>query len=628
MRRFLASLGCAAIAFGVVIVLPVSSTGAGADPEPVESTTEEVPLGSVAEPAPEAEVQVGQTEPEPEAETLPTLALTRTDTEVFSTVGLTWAHDPNVVDVAVSFRVRDVRGNWGDWTDAEVSLVDAGNPAADLRGGTDPVWTGDAYGVEVEVTTRSGAEPADVELVLIDPNESAADAAPVPDAETVTDVANAAAWAPPIYSRAQWGADEDIRGWDPEYASTLRAGTVHHTADRNSYSAADVPAMLRSIYYFHAVSRGWGDIGYNFIVDRFGRIWEGRYGGIETTVVGAHAGGFNSFTVGVSMLGNFDVEQPSIVMLDSVARVLAWKFSLYGLSPYGTTSLVSGGGGTAKYAAGTRVSLPTVFGHRDVGNTTCPGRYGYTWMQWFKNRMAQLMDEGPNALVTMPRQEANGGPALGALAYGSPYTVLLSCDFDGNGNDEIAVYERGTWFVRHSWSPGPADRIFAYGEATWQPVCGDWDGDGIDGIGVFDGGRWLLRDTATPGAPTISTFTYGWEDTLPVAGDWDGDGRDSIGVWNPSDGFWLLRNSTSAGPANAGFAFGFDGALPVPGDFNGNGGTDIGVYFEGTWYLRDSPTPGPTDRRFDYGSVGYRPLTGNFDGLGGAGIAVSVSARV
>jgi hypothetical protein len=74
--------------------------------------------------------------------------------------------------------------------------------------------------------------------------------------------------------------------------------------DSNGYAADDVPAIMRSIYRYHAVSRGWGDIGYNVIADKFGRLWEGRYGGLASTVIGAHAGGFNTGTFGVSMLGN------------------------------------------------------------------------------------------------------------------------------------------------------------------------------------------------------------------------------------------------------------------------------------------------------------------------------------
>ena len=169
-------------------------------------------------------------------------------------------------------------------------------------------------------------------------------------------------------------------GWAPEYAPTIKAATIHHTADGNNYAAADVPAILRSMYAYHALSRGWGDIGYNVIVDKFGRLWEGRYGGLASTVIGAHAGGFNTGTFGVSMLGNYDVVDTTQPMVDAVAAIIAWKFSLYNVNPRGTVTLTSGGGGTAKYAAGVKVTLPTIFGHRDVGATACPGQYTYNRM--------------------------------------------------------------------------------------------------------------------------------------------------------------------------------------------------------------------------------------------------------
>ena len=121
--------------------------------------------------------------------------------------------------------------------------------------------------------------PEDVEVALVDPGTSAADALPasgrVGQGERRTAM-------PPIITRAQWGADESIRRWDPEYAPTIKAATLHHTADRNTYTAADVPGMMRSIYAYHTVNRGWGDIGYNVIVDKFGRIFEGRYGDCQS----------------------------------------------------------------------------------------------------------------------------------------------------------------------------------------------------------------------------------------------------------------------------------------------------------------------------------------------------------
>src|SRR5690606_21938388 len=108
-----------------------------------------------------------------------------------------------------------------------------------------------------------------------------------------------------VNTRASWGA----RGAKepPSIASSgLKLAVVHHTASTNAYSASQVPSILRSMQAFHMDGNGWNDIGYNFLVDRFGNVWEGRGGGVDKAVIGAHAGGFNTGSVGVSVIGNFE----------------------------------------------------------------------------------------------------------------------------------------------------------------------------------------------------------------------------------------------------------------------------------------------------------------------------------
>ena len=114
---------------------------------------------------------------------------------------------------------------------------------------------------------------------------------------------------PTIFTREQWGADERMRDGRPSYGS-ISAGFVHHTVNANDYSRDDVPGMLRSIYAYHTQSRGWSDIGYNFLVDKFGRIWEGRYGGVARPVVGAHTLGYNDDSFAMSAIGNFETARP------------------------------------------------------------------------------------------------------------------------------------------------------------------------------------------------------------------------------------------------------------------------------------------------------------------------------
>jgi uncharacterized protein with LGFP repeats len=496
VRRLFVGLLAIFVLTGTILILPVYAAPAP-EAEPVPTSTDEVPMGSVAHPAGDADVQKGTTEPvDGVASTAPTLAVSQTDGPEFSLVGVTWAYDPAVTDTVVQVRVRDDAGNWGDWT--EVGTEDAEqNPDADagaeLRGGTAPLWTGPSTGVEVELVTRSGARPTDVQLDLVDPGTSEADA--TPGSPDIKDTAQAGMAMPDVYSRGQWGADEAIMGWTPEYAPTLRAATLHHTADSNSYTAEQVPAMMRSIYRYHAVSRGWGDIGYNVVVDKFGRRWEGRAGGLAGTVIGAHAGGFNSGTFGVSMLGTYDTVAPPAAVVTSVAAIIAWKFSLYGINPRGSTTLTSGGGGTSKYAAGARVTLPTIFGHRDVGATSCPGNGGYSRLPEIRDRVAHTLtqvetitsrydaDAGLRAMLGAPvgtQQNANGiswqvyqngylvdsvaggvhyvkGSILSSwLASGGPYgpggpTTDETCGAGGCYNS----FERASIF----WSPGGGTRL-------------------------------------------------------------------------------------------------------------------------------------------------------------------------
>ena len=91
----------------------------------------------------------------------------------------------------------------------------------------------------------------------------------------------------------------------------MKAGFIHHTVNANTYTSAQVPALLRGIYAYHTQSRGWRDIGYNYLVDRFGRIWEGRYGGVGSPVVGAHTLGYNEVSFAMSAIGNFDIAEPA-----------------------------------------------------------------------------------------------------------------------------------------------------------------------------------------------------------------------------------------------------------------------------------------------------------------------------
>ncbi len=170
---------------------------------------------------------------------------------------------------------------------------------------------------------------------------------------------------PKIYSRAQWGANERMREQSAPDYGTVKAGFIHHTVNSNSYSSSQVPSLLRGIYAYHTQSRGWRDIGYNYLVDRFGRIWEGRYGGVTRAVVGAHTLGYNEYSFALSAIGNYDVKAPPAAVLHAYEQLFAWKLSLYNIRADNPRVFVKN-----KY-------FRAISGHRDAGQTACPGRYLY-----------------------------------------------------------------------------------------------------------------------------------------------------------------------------------------------------------------------------------------------------------
>ncbi|MEU7134822.1 N-acetylmuramoyl-L-alanine amidase [Streptomyces sp. NPDC046261] len=176
---------------------------------------------------------------------------------------------------------------------------------------------------------------------------------------------------PRIVTRAGWGADESIRERGFPYSRTVRAAFVHHTASGNSYRCAQSASVIRGIYRYHVVSSGWRDLGYNFLIDKCGTVYEGRAGGVAKPVRGAHTLGFNTNSMGIAVLGSFGRSDPPTAVVNALARLTAWKLGLYDVNPLGTASLVSGGGNL--YKKGTSVRLKVISGHRDGYATACPG---------------------------------------------------------------------------------------------------------------------------------------------------------------------------------------------------------------------------------------------------------------
>jgi hypothetical protein len=307
----------------------------------------------------------------------------RTFTSRFLVAGVTWDAGLDVDVTQVAMRVREA-GAWTPWQSLEV--VDAGVPGE--RPGTEPLMTAGADAAQVRVATADGAaEPAGLRLDIVETGDPAVGApmtVPAPTdslTATATERHTGDVIRPGIVTRAQWGANEDRGGPWPEVSAKLSAMYLHHTAGSNSYTRAQSASIVRGIYAFHTGSRGWPDIGYQFLVDRFGTIFQGRRHAIHDLPVGAQAGGYNTATIGVSAMGNFQDGNPPAAMVTSIVKVFAWQAYAYGLNATGKTTLITGdstGSGT-RAKAGARVTVPVILGHRDTNYTACPG-----WRLWEK----------------------------------------------------------------------------------------------------------------------------------------------------------------------------------------------------------------------------------------------------
>ena len=338
----------------------------------------------------------------------------------FTMVGFVWAATSTRTP-KVQVRTRR-NGEWGAWWPLPTAHARPVSTVGDHTG-TELVWVGRSDGVQFQVT---GGIASAMRLVLLYPKPLASD-------RSVPEVAAAGAelpstlvlgpggaterLRPEILSRAVWRADERWREPGPRYNHALQQVHVHHTASSNDYDREDVPAMIRGMYRYHTYNLGWSDIAYNFLVDRFGRVWEGRAGGVARRVRGAHTLGFNATSAGVAVIGNFDVAQAGRPVTDAVASVVAWKLSRWGGNPLGTVRVVSEG--SDRFPTGRAVALPVVDGHRDTNETACPGRNLYAQLPTIRRRARVLMDDAAKTMVKV----IEGGTVVGTPLVGQTLTV-------------------------------------------------------------------------------------------------------------------------------------------------------------------------------------------------------------
>jgi hypothetical protein len=384
-------------------------------------------------------------------------------TPEFDMVGLHWRGSGSV-----QFRTRALSGRWSAWRAAAPEAEDLPNVGSpEARGSSswrvgNPYWTGASDRIEYRLR---GHVQRLREYFVRSPEIR------IPLRRI------SMAGSPPLLSREAWGANEAIRRATPQYAPSVQFAVVHHTAGTNSYTASQSAAIVRGIEIYHVKGNGWNDIGYNFLVDKYGQVFEGRYGGVDQPVIGAHDEGFNTGSVGVAVLGSFQSATPPKVARTALAKLLAWRLDIAHVDPLSKLTWISGG--NPKFAAGTPVALRAVSGHRDSGQTTCPGAAFYAQLDAIAQQAVAL---GLPKLYAPSVKGALGGPIRfrARLSEALPWSVTVA---DSNG---VTV---------------------GSGSGTGQDVDWTWDATAF----VSGGFTWTIAAGTTV---RVATGTIG---TAPVA---------------------------------------------------------------------------------------------------------------
>ena len=499
-----------------------SDNAASVSPAAVRGATATVPAlaqATGAADAPVPSILPAATDPQADA----ALLTDPLEVDRFFVAGFTWTGGADLPDgVRIYLRVRE-SGSWSPWY-----LSEAADSGRDDRAtpGTGEFVTGGADAIQASVVGSS--LPAGLKLALVpsrpqgeevlgaddlktteaaptpviedasamenqgtqvDPAAMTLSASPAPVAQpaaasvaspatapaTVPVVAPAATTANglpvAVTTRAEWGANASYMSWDPEYA---RAGhvVVHHTAGTNSYSAGQSASIVRGIYYYHAVTLDWGDIGYNFLIDKYGTVFEGRSGSVAAPAgemsVGAHARGVNTGTMGLSMMGDYSSVSPSDAQLSSVGRMAGWFLKRAGIAD------ANGRAGlhvwtTERYQAGSTISMPRILGHRDVGYTTCPGNVGYSKLGTIRT-IAQTQIDGGSESSTAPGAVTLRGAILTAwTAAGGERSKVGLPTTSEIASSKGGVYQRFEHGVAY-WTRATGAQFVA------EPVLSAWGG--------------------------------------------------------------------------------------------------------------------------------------------------------
>ncbi len=480
-------------------------------------------------------------------------------------LGVTWTGGAPA-KIAARIMVGDVWGDWGHIGE------EAGEGGADggLGSGTEPFILGSGVATQVRVTTTGHPEDFTIHLISADsdpvvasfgnPHAGLGNSAPgvLPELTRVPSVVVPNPQ-PDVNLRSEWGAFDPVGTFNP---GRVQGAGVHHTAGTNNYSAADVPGILRAIQTYHVSGRGWYDIGYNFLIDRFGQVWEGRAGGIEETWAGVHSHSFNSEVTGISVMGNYETATVPAAVENSLVALITWKFNVHGVNVNG--ELIHKG-----------ARFPTIFGHRDVpeSSTACPGRYLYALLPTIRARVAAnqafpaygfsqdvtgdakhdlLILEGDTATVF--EQDPDAGST-------EPAPITGHIPFYGSSNVGFTMGDRWTWLIASpSLSGARGTDIMAK-----------------DRVGVL----WRLAENGSGTIQSTSKFGVGWGRMRAIlaTGDFNGDRRnDIVAIHTASATLWFYAGNGRGGLRSGrqiGNGWSSMANASMVGDLSGDGISDL-----------------------------------------------------
>lgn len=366
----------------------VRVTAEGADPDP--GATKPKPKSEEAEPKPKSEAEAPKPKPEAEAPK-PEAAEPKPESEAVAAKpkpepeeGEQGGDDAAVDGTAVTPLPAGLH----------LELVDPGDPAQSepgpRPGSLNPETLGSAEALAASAANAELAPLGATEIPALERAQTEREMLALRGSE-LTEEQRAKPYIGPrprIVTRRGWGANESWRERQFAYTNKVKAAFVHHTASGGKYWCTQAPSLIRGIYRYHVLSMGWRDIGYNFLVDKCGNIYEGRAGGVTKAVLGAHTRGFNSNSMGIAVLGSYGSTKPTVATVNAISRLTAWKLGLYGANPRGKTYLTSGGGNL--FRKGRNVRLNVISGHRDGFSTECPGRLLYAKLGTARASAARL----------------------------------------------------------------------------------------------------------------------------------------------------------------------------------------------------------------------------------------------